>query len=160
VGFVGEVWLGPGDEPKAFAVRTTEGRHGLLLADDVLALSPEDETVVLRPGARLLELQPPRLGSDTQGPDSDHRVLGDERRHALAPARRDFGDRSPARGQADVGRAEPRDGETDLGDDRRPLPFACPDRRGGDRAGVPDRLAHRRAGLLSSTLEPEPRAVI
>jgi hypothetical protein len=68
VGFVGDVWLGPGDEPKAFAVRTTEGRHGLLLADDVLALSPEDETVVLRPGATLLELQPPRLGGYAERP--------------------------------------------------------------------------------------------
>jgi hypothetical protein len=68
VGFIGEVWLGPGDEPKAFAVHTTEGRHGLLLSDDVLALSPEDETVVLRSGATLLELQPPRLGSDADGP--------------------------------------------------------------------------------------------
>src|SRR5437763_597796 len=61
VGLVEELWLGLDDEPAALAVRTRDGAHGLLLAEDVAVVSDETGNVVMRPGARLLELQPPRL---------------------------------------------------------------------------------------------------
>lgn len=61
VGFVEEVWLGPEDEPTALALRTVEGRRGLLLADEVSTVVSEYQWVVIRPEATLLELEPPRL---------------------------------------------------------------------------------------------------
>jgi hypothetical protein len=61
VGWIEEPWLGPGDEPAALAVRTTDGREALLLAEDVMHVAPESELVRMREGARLLELDVPRL---------------------------------------------------------------------------------------------------
>ena len=61
VGWIEEPWFGPGDEPAAFAVRTTDGREALLLAEDVMHVAPESELVRMRDGARLLELDVPRL---------------------------------------------------------------------------------------------------
>jgi hypothetical protein len=61
IGWVEETWLGPGDAPAAFAVRLTDGRDGLLLAEDVLSVTPENEVFMTRPEARLLELDVPRL---------------------------------------------------------------------------------------------------
>jgi hypothetical protein len=61
LGWVEETWLGPDAEPAALAVRTIDGRRGLLLADDTVSVLGEEETVVLEPGARLLELGAPQL---------------------------------------------------------------------------------------------------
>jgi hypothetical protein len=61
LGWVEETWLGPDTEPAAFAVRTLDGQRGLLVADDVLSVLDDQETVVLAAGARLLELGAPRL---------------------------------------------------------------------------------------------------
>jgi hypothetical protein len=61
IGWVEETWLGPGDQPAAFAIRLTDGRDGLLLVEDVLNVVPESERVLMRPEARLLELDVPRL---------------------------------------------------------------------------------------------------
>jgi hypothetical protein len=61
VGLVEEVWLGEANEPHALAVRTTEGRHGLLLGEDVLAVDRENHWVVVSPETVLLELGAPRL---------------------------------------------------------------------------------------------------
>jgi hypothetical protein len=67
IGWVEETWLGPGDQPAAFAVRLTDGRDGLLLAEDVLSVSPESERLAMGPEARLLELDVPRLESTSDG---------------------------------------------------------------------------------------------
>jgi hypothetical protein len=61
LGWVEETWLGPDAEPAALAVRTLDAQRGLLLADDVVSVLDDQETVVLQPGARLLELEAPRL---------------------------------------------------------------------------------------------------
>lgn len=70
VGWVEETWLGPAAQPAAFAVRTLGGQRGLLLAEDVEAMDEEDESVLLRPRASLLELGAPRIeslpGKDTR----------------------------------------------------------------------------------------------
>jgi hypothetical protein len=66
LGWVEEAWLGPQGEPTALAVRTLDGQRGLLLAEDVLSVAEEDETVVIDPDARLLELEAPRV--DGKGP--------------------------------------------------------------------------------------------
>jgi hypothetical protein len=61
LGWVEETWLGPDAEPAALAVRTLDGQCGLLLADDVVSVLGDEETIVLQPETRLLELGPPRL---------------------------------------------------------------------------------------------------
>ncbi len=63
VGWVEEIWLGEADEPRALAVQTLEGRHALLLGEDVLGVDREQRWVVVSPGQELLELDPPRLTS-------------------------------------------------------------------------------------------------
>jgi hypothetical protein len=69
VGLVEEVWVGEANEPRALAVRTSEGRHGLLLGEDVLAVDRENRWVVVAPEAVLLELDAPRLQT-AEGEDS------------------------------------------------------------------------------------------
>lgn len=64
IGWVEETWLGPGDEPAALALRLVDGRRGLLPAEDVDAVVPERERVVMRAGARVLELGAPHLVRD------------------------------------------------------------------------------------------------
>jgi hypothetical protein len=61
VGWVEELWLGEGDEPRALAVQTVDGRHALLRADDVEAVEREQHWVVVRDGQELLELGLPRI---------------------------------------------------------------------------------------------------
>jgi hypothetical protein len=61
VGWVEEVWLGETDEPRALAIRTADGRHGLLMDDQVLAVDRENQWVVVPPDPTLLELDVPRL---------------------------------------------------------------------------------------------------
>jgi hypothetical protein len=61
VGWVEEVWLGETNEPRALAVRTADGRHGLLLGEEVLAVDRENRWVVVPPEPTLLELDVPRL---------------------------------------------------------------------------------------------------
>jgi hypothetical protein len=61
VGWVEETWLGPSDEPGALAVRTLDGRRGLLLAADLELVRPERELVHMAGDGRLLELDVPHL---------------------------------------------------------------------------------------------------
>jgi hypothetical protein len=61
IGWVEETWLGPSREPAALAIRTLDGRRGLLLADDVRAVAPESDRVLMRDAGRLLELDVPRV---------------------------------------------------------------------------------------------------
>jgi hypothetical protein len=72
VGRVEEVWVGEANEPRALAVRTSEGRHGLLLGENVLAVDRENHWVVVSPETLLLELDTPRLQT-TQGDDGGMR---------------------------------------------------------------------------------------
>src|SRR5919197_4871381 len=67
LGVVEEVWIGEAGEPQALAMRTVDGHHALLLAEEVEAVLPEEEQVVVEE-PRLLELEPPRLdGSHGDG---------------------------------------------------------------------------------------------
>jgi hypothetical protein len=61
LGWVEETWIGPGGEPAALAVRTIDGRDGLLLAEDVDLVVAESELLLIHSGTRLLELEPPRV---------------------------------------------------------------------------------------------------
>jgi hypothetical protein len=67
LGWVEEVWVGDANEPRALAVRTAEGRHGLLLGAEVLAVDRENHWVVVPPRPALLELARPRLVSEGGG---------------------------------------------------------------------------------------------
>jgi hypothetical protein len=68
IGRVEEIWLGPTDEPRALAVRTSDGSHALLLDEDVLSVDRDRRWVVVRAQPELLELSPPRLAPS----DGDH----------------------------------------------------------------------------------------
>jgi hypothetical protein len=61
LGWVEETWLGESDTPVALAIRTTDGRDGLLLADDAELVNRDCESLKMRAGARLLELDMPRV---------------------------------------------------------------------------------------------------
>jgi len=63
LGWVEEVWLDEQNAPRALAVCTGEGKRGLILPEDVLAVDDEHEWVVVKPQPTLLELAPPRLAS-------------------------------------------------------------------------------------------------
>jgi hypothetical protein len=64
IGWVEETWLGPSDEPAALALRLVDGRRGLLPVEDVDRVVPQRERVVMRAGARILELGAPHLVRD------------------------------------------------------------------------------------------------
>jgi hypothetical protein len=61
IGWVEETWLDASGEPVALAIRTVDGRDGLLQAEDVDHLDPDSEQLDLRAGASLLELEAPRV---------------------------------------------------------------------------------------------------
>src|SRR5215831_4727434 len=64
LGWVEEVWIDDEGEAEAVAVRTADGRHGLLLADDVLTVDRESRWVVVDEDTKLLELAAPRLNRE------------------------------------------------------------------------------------------------
>src|SRR6266704_3479833 len=61
LGWVEEAWLGPSGEQTALAIRTIDGRRGLLVAGEIETIILEDELVVMRRGGRLLELDVPHV---------------------------------------------------------------------------------------------------
>jgi len=61
IGWVEETWLDASGEPVALAIRTVDGRDGLLLAEDVDHVDPDSEQLDTRAGASLLELEAPRV---------------------------------------------------------------------------------------------------
>jgi hypothetical protein len=61
IGRVEEVWVDEAEEPCALAVKTTDGRHALLLGEEVVTVDREQRWVVVQPRPALLELDPPRL---------------------------------------------------------------------------------------------------
>ena len=69
IGWVEEIWLGEANEPRALVVQTRDGRHALLLEEDVVAVEREQRWVVVPRRPTLLELAPPRLtNGDSTGP--------------------------------------------------------------------------------------------
>jgi len=86
VGSVEETWLDDQGRPVALAVHTAAGRRGLLLAADVAFVNEDEREVTVLPGARLLELEPPRLDRNGgSGPAASWRTTGVE--VSLAPGR-------------------------------------------------------------------------
>jgi hypothetical protein len=69
VGQVEEVWLDDADEPCALALRTQDGRHALLLGQDVITVDRDQRWVVVPSSPPLQELASPHL------------VIGDGRGH-------------------------------------------------------------------------------
>ena len=63
LGWVEETWLGADGHPAALAVRTSDGRRALLLAEEVLAVDPDAQEVLVGEDADLRALEPPRLTS-------------------------------------------------------------------------------------------------
>ncbi len=61
LGWIEETWLDASNEPVAFAIRTVDGREGLLLGKDVDAVTRDFELVTMRGEASLLELDLPRV---------------------------------------------------------------------------------------------------
>jgi hypothetical protein len=61
IGWVEETWLGPSRDPAALAIRTVDGRRGLLLASEVESVVAERELVHIARKGRLLELDVPRF---------------------------------------------------------------------------------------------------
>jgi hypothetical protein len=61
LGWVEEAWLGPSREPTALAIRTIDGRRGLLAAEEIETVILERELVVMRRSGRLLELDVPHV---------------------------------------------------------------------------------------------------
>jgi len=76
-GWVEETWLGAGDEPVALAIRLIDGRDGLLLAEDVATVIREHELLTMRAGARLLELELPRVLASNNGLSAAWRTTGE-----------------------------------------------------------------------------------
>jgi hypothetical protein len=67
LGSVEEVWLDDQGQAHALAVTTNDGRHGLLLRDQVVAVDEENGWVVVGRSPMLLELQPPRVQEAPEG---------------------------------------------------------------------------------------------
>jgi hypothetical protein len=67
LGWVEETWLGPSRGPAALAVRTVDGRRGLLVAEEIETVIPEYQLVVMGRHGRLLELDVPRVATSAAG---------------------------------------------------------------------------------------------
>ncbi len=61
VGWVEEAWIGPSEEPTAFAARLLDGRRGLLIATEIDEIVPEHRSITVGRGVRILELELPHL---------------------------------------------------------------------------------------------------
>src|SRR5262245_41009099 len=67
IGWVEEMWLDDDGETTAAVVRLPNARRGLLVHDDIDEILPGERAITVRPGARLLELDPPHLGTGADG---------------------------------------------------------------------------------------------
>jgi hypothetical protein len=76
IGRIEEIWLGPGEEPQALAVRMTDGRRALLIEENVVAVDREHHWVVVGPHPELLELDAPRLKSTGGRPAASWATTG------------------------------------------------------------------------------------
>jgi hypothetical protein len=77
LGWVEEIWLGPAGETAALAVRTIDGRDGLLLVEDVESVLVESELLLMTSGSRLLALDFPRIESSDNGLAASWRTTGE-----------------------------------------------------------------------------------
>jgi hypothetical protein len=68
LGWIEETWLGPTHEPAALAIKTADGRRGLLLADDIETVVAGNELVLARSDGRVLELDVPRVEAAATAP--------------------------------------------------------------------------------------------
>ena len=64
LGWVEETWLDADGRPAAAAVRTPDGRRGLLLLDAVQAADPDAQELIVGGDTTLLELEAPRIAHD------------------------------------------------------------------------------------------------
>lgn len=63
LGWVEETWLDDDGHPGALAVRTSTGQRALLFTEEVLAVDPDAQEVLVGGDADLRVLEPPRLTS-------------------------------------------------------------------------------------------------
>ena len=78
LGWIEETWLNASNEPVAFAIRTVDGREGLLLAEDVDSVTRDFEFLTMRGEARLLELDLPRVETaSSNGLSASWRTTGE-----------------------------------------------------------------------------------
>jgi hypothetical protein len=74
IGRVEEIWVDEANEPRALTVRTNDGRHALLLEENVVAVQHEQGWVVAPPRPVLLELEQPRVSTNADGGSSEPRI--------------------------------------------------------------------------------------
>jgi len=67
IGWIEELWLDDEGGTTAAVVRFPNERRGLLIHDDIEEILQAQRTVAVRPGARLLELDPPQLAVGSHG---------------------------------------------------------------------------------------------
>jgi hypothetical protein len=67
IGWVEEMWLDDEGETTAAVVRLSNGRRGLVVHDEIDEILPEEHAIAVGPGARVLELDPPHLGTGADG---------------------------------------------------------------------------------------------
>jgi hypothetical protein len=66
IGQVEEIWLGPGEEPRALAVRMTDGSRALLFDEEVVAVDRKHQWVVVGPHPELLGRRPERSSTPSR----------------------------------------------------------------------------------------------
>jgi hypothetical protein len=76
VGWVEETWLDDAGHPAALALRTSDGRRALLLADAVQAVDPDAQEVFLAGDAVLHGLEPPHVQTLAGDPVASWRAAG------------------------------------------------------------------------------------
>jgi hypothetical protein len=86
IGRVEEIWVDEANEPCALAVRTNDGRHALLLGEDVVAVQHEQGWVVAPSHPGLLELEPPRLSNADRGASEPRIAASWQTTGAVLPA--------------------------------------------------------------------------
>ena len=74
IGRVEEVWVGEANEPLALAVETSDGRHALLLAEEVVAVQREQRWIVVPAEPALLELARPHMTNGTRAASATPRA--------------------------------------------------------------------------------------
>src|SRR5262249_24017873 len=79
-----ETWLDDRDHPAAFAIRTADGRRGLLRADAVRAVDPDAQELLVSAGVILRGLQAPRVQRLEDDPIASWQATGTVEQAATA----------------------------------------------------------------------------
>ena len=152
VGWVEEVWLDEADAPAGVAVELLDERRVFLPVADIAEILPESFSVTMRPNARLLALELPRVataGANGEALSATWRTTDEPVDLAAAPG-----------GGSGARRPRPKAGDesggtTTLAGHRGALHVPCPARDGADRDRLPRRVPrHRRASLLTAHTTP------